>query len=68
MALFDASRPVVAKTGFGARIHTSITGVASALIAWNERRVTRQELAKLSEHQLNDLGMTRGDIETLYRR
>ena len=68
MALFDASRPVVATPGIGARLQSTFTRIASLFIEWNEQRITRNELAKLSEHQLDDLGLTRGDIETLFRR
>ena len=68
MALFDASRPVVANTGFGARLQTLLARISGAVIEWNEQRITRNELAKLSDHQLDDLGLTRGDVDTLYRR
>ena len=68
MALFDASRPVVATTGFGARLQNIMARIAGFAIEWNEQRITRGQLAKLSDHQLEDLGLTRGDIETLYRR
>ena len=68
MAHFDATRPVVANKTFGARFQTLISRVLAALIEWNEHRLTRNELARLSDHQLDDLGLTRGDIETLFRR
>lgn len=68
MALFDASRPVVANSGFGARLSTVLSRIAGVFLEWNEQRITRAELSKLSEHQLEDLGLTRGDIETLFRR
>jgi uncharacterized protein YjiS (DUF1127 family) len=68
MALFDASRPVVATAGIGARLQKLVSRISGAVIEWNEQRTTRAQLAKLSDHQLADLGLTRGDIETLYRR
>lgn len=67
MALYDASRPVVAKTGLGARFHNLMTRIAAALVEWNEQRVTRNALSRLSDHQLEDLGLTRADVDTLYR-
>ena len=40
----------------------------AAVVAWNDARVTRNELRKLSDHELGDLGLTRGDIEVLFRK
>ena len=34
----------------------------AAVAAWNVARITRNELHKLSDHQLSDIGLTRGDI------
>ncbi|WHZ38357.1 DUF1127 domain-containing protein [Sagittula sp. MA-2] len=39
----------------------------SGLIAWNEARVTRQELNGLSDRELNDIGVLRADIERIAR-
>ena len=43
-----------------------------AAIAWNDARVTRKSLSTLSDHELDDLGLVRGDIEDIakgtYRR
>lgn len=68
MAHFDATRPVVAKKTFGAHFHTLFSRISTSLIEWNEQRVTRNELSRLSDHQLSDLGLTRHDVDTLYRR
>lgn len=67
MALFDASRPVVANSGIGARLMNTIPNLVAHLVDWNEARITRNELAKLSDHQLDDLGLSRGQIDGLYR-
>ncbi len=37
----------------------------SAVAAWNDARITRNALAKLSDHELDDIGLCRGDIETI---
>ena len=37
------------------------------LSAWNDSRVTRRELNSLSDHELKDIGMFRGDIERIAR-
>jgi len=44
------------------RVVDSILNVKDTVVAWNQARVTRKILARLSEHQLNDIGLTRGDL------
>ena len=59
MASFDTIRPLAGST--------PLTGLFSAFVgrvtAWNDARVTRNALAKLSDHELDDLGLSRGDID-----
>jgi len=47
------------------------TGIVSkmidAVVAWNDARVTRNALGKLSDRELNDIGLTRFDIERVTR-
>ncbi len=41
---------------------------ATAMIAaWNNARITRRELARLTDRELSDIGLTRGDIERIAR-
>ncbi|WP_299843322.1 DUF1127 domain-containing protein [uncultured Paracoccus sp.] len=42
--------------------------VLERLTAWNDTRVTRNSLSRLSDHELNDIGLCRGDIERIARR
>lgn len=51
----------VAETGIVSRI-------ANALSAWNDARVTRNALAKLSDRELDDIGLSRGDIDMIASR
>ena len=51
-----AFRSAAPKSGF------SLATLAGAVVAWNERRMTRNSLNKLSAHQLEDIGLTHGDI------
>lgn len=37
----------------------------SMLSAWNDARVTRRELNSLSDRELSDIGLARGDIERI---
>ena len=44
-----------------------ITNVFSELSNWNNARVTRNELSQLSDRELNDIGLVRGDIDRISR-
>ena len=39
--------------------------IAEALRVWKHRRETRAELHRLSERELNDIGLNRADIEAV---
>ncbi|MFN0115676.1 MAG: DUF1127 domain-containing protein [Paracoccaceae bacterium] len=40
-------------------------GAFAAFAAWNDARVTRKALHKLSDRELDDIGLSRGDIEDI---
>ena len=40
-----------------------VANLFSMLSAWNDARVTRRELSRLSDRELDDIGLCRGDIE-----
>lgn len=67
MAAYESSRAAP----FGAiaifRFVQFFTEKSAAFAAWNDARVTRKALAKLSDRELDDIGLCRGDIETLGR-
>ncbi len=42
--------------------------MVSAFTGWNQARRTRAALNKLSEHELEDIGLARGDIEAVATR
>ncbi len=42
--------------------------VAHMLMTWDERFRTRQQLKKLTEHDLRDMGLTRSDVHKELRR
>lgn len=50
----------------------SALGLVGSLVAsiasWNDVRVTRNALAKLSDRELDDIGLSRGDIEFITAR
>ncbi|MEM7753903.1 MAG: DUF1127 domain-containing protein [Pseudomonadota bacterium] len=53
------TRPI----GIPARTSLAVGGLVSRVHAWNENRRTRNALSRLSAHELNDIGLSRGDID-----
>ncbi|MCB2116661.1 MAG: DUF1127 domain-containing protein [Rhodobacteraceae bacterium] len=39
--------------------------LVSTLAAWNDARVTRNALSRLSDRELDDIGLSRGDIDSI---
>ena len=62
MALTDTSR-----THAHAR-PSLLSRIAEALTSWNDRRATRNALARLSDRELDDIGLSRGDIDRVAHR
>ena len=50
------------------RVATALLGVVGTLRAWNDTRRTINTLRALSAAQLDDIGLTRGDIEEFARK
>lgn len=67
MAFFTQSRPV-ADGVFGGVSGLSFTSLWASITAWNDRRSTRNELMKLSDRELDDIGLSRGDIDDVVNR
>ena len=67
MAATDTTRPAP----FGAistyRTIQFVSDVFEAVKGWNEARITRNALSKLSDRELDDIGLCRGDIEMIGR-
>lgn len=60
MAAFDTSRTVaVLNTG---RISSFFATAFSAVATWNDARITRKALSKLTARELEDIGLTFADI------
>ncbi|RJL09148.1 DUF1127 domain-containing protein [Paracoccus siganidrum] len=41
--------------------------VTEMITAWNDARITRRELNALTDRELSDIGLARGDIERVAR-
>jgi uncharacterized protein YjiS (DUF1127 family) len=67
MAAYESSRAAP----FGAisifRAVQSVSDLFSSLSAWNDGRVTRKALGKLSDRELDDIGLCRGDVDMIGR-
>ena len=68
MAVFDAPRSFGSARPVQGRVSRMMTGLVGQVIAWNDARVTRNELLKLSDHELDDLGLCRGDVDEVVGR
>ena len=44
-----------------------VAHVFGTIAAWNDARMTRNQLEKLSNRELDDIGLTRGDIHDMFR-
>jgi uncharacterized protein YjiS (DUF1127 family) len=47
---------------------TSLKTVSEKLKAWRRYREAMRQLSQLSDHELSDIGIGRGDIEAIARR
>jgi len=50
------------------RISRMIEDTLAALANWNDARITRKALSRLSDRELDDIGLCRGDIDLIARR
>ena len=66
MAVFEYSRSVSEGASIFNRVSSFAYHLASRVIAWNDARMTRRALSRLSDRQLEDIGLTRGDVNRLY--
>ncbi|CUH84027.1 DUF1127 domain-containing protein [Thalassovita mediterranea] len=52
-------------------VFVAVNGVAhlrETFTGWNDARVTRNALSRLTDRELDDIGMVRADIETVCKR
>lgn len=65
MAAFDTTGTTYGATGLIGRIGTAISASAASIVQWNDTRMTRNSLSALSDRELTDIGLCRGDIEII---
>ncbi len=66
MAAFDTTRPAAGLSA--STLSAFVVRTFGAVAAWNDARVTRKALSKLSARELEDIGLTYGDIDSVATR
>ena len=65
MAAIDSSRPAfgsVSVAGFPGNIFSRLI---ARFVDWNDTRQTRNALSALTDRELDDIGLSRADIDTI---
>jgi len=67
MAAIETTRPAPYGAVTTYRALNGISNVFGLLSAWNDARMTRNALNRLSDRELDDIGLCRGDIDLIGR-
>lgn len=62
MTTLDTSRTTYGVASFANRAAARIASLGNAIIAWNDVRTTERALNSLTDRELADIGLVRGDI------
>jgi len=65
MAIYEPTRTAPLGAISAYRLVSALDDLRIALVAWNNSRETRNALSKLSDHELNDIGLSRSDIGSI---
>ena len=65
MATFDTFRTTNGTFAAVTGLRAGIASLTASVIAWNDARVTRAALADLTDRELEDIGLVRGDIDSV---
>lgn len=63
MAAFDTTRTTYGFDGLAGRIGNFVASIFGAIASWNDARMTRNALSGLTDRELEDIGLVRGDID-----
>ncbi len=64
----DTSRSFASAPRLANRINRFVAETVGAFADWNDARVTRKSLSKLSTRELDDIGLCAGDIDGIATR
>lgn len=67
MSAFDTSRTTYATASGVSRAVAFIADLFINIQAWNDTRITRNALTDLTDRELADIGLVRGEIESIAR-
>ncbi|MBT8418996.1 MAG: DUF1127 domain-containing protein [Silicimonas sp.] len=67
MALIDMGRSSGHSSSLTNTIRALVNAATVAVADWNDTRRTRHILSQLTAHELDDIGLSRGDIDALTR-
>ena len=67
MTTFDTNRTSFSPTTVAARISGVLHTAIETAVSWNDARMTRSALSSLSNRELEDIGLTRADIDMVAR-
>ncbi len=67
MAAYDTIPAPASALGVRRIPHLLRAGVAS-LLTWNDVRISRKAMRRLSQRELSDIGLERGDLDALFGR
>lgn len=62
MTSIDTARPAI-----DGGLMTRLFAIVSTLRSWHQARLTRNALLRLTDHELDDIGLCRGDIARIAR-
>ncbi len=63
MVALDTSRSLAPRMAYN--VVSALFSTFGMLAAWNDARVTRRALSRLSSHELDDIGLTHADIDAI---
>ncbi|MFT4962555.1 MAG: hypothetical protein ACI92Z_003654 [Paracoccaceae bacterium] len=63
MAAIETNRTPYGTLDLVARINATLMSVVGTFASWNDARVTRNALSGLTNRELDDIGLIRGDID-----
>jgi uncharacterized protein YjiS (DUF1127 family) len=65
MAALDTTRTPFGSLSLAGRIGSTFTSMFGSVSTWNDARITRNALNSLSNRELEDIGLVRGDIDLI---
>lgn len=67
MATLDTTRTTYGVATFANRTFAFVAELARSVSAWNDARITNNALSGLTDRELADIGLIRGDIDDVAR-